>query len=221
VQFFRSCMLIGSTFLFFTAIKVVPIAQAASISFTAPLIVVMLAGPMLGERIPLSRVVAVIVGFVGVLVVIRPGSEVFQWASLLIVASAGCFAVYQILTRRVAGFDAPATSAIYSVLVGTLLMTLIVPFGWTTPGSWIDVLLLGSLGVTGGLGHYCVARSLTYAPANLLSPFQYWQMVGAVVVGYLLFAEVPDAFTWVGTALIVAAGLYIGIREHARETVPG
>jgi len=214
VQLLRSCLLLGSTLLFFTAIKFVPIAQAASISFTAPLIVVILAGPMLGERITLARVMAVVVGFIGVLVVIRPGGAVFQWASLLIVASAGCFAVYQILTRRVAGYDSPQTSAVYSALVGSVLMSAIVPFSWTTPGSVTDVLLLGSLGVLGGLGHYCVARAMTYAPANFLSPFQYWQMVGSVAIGYFMFAEVPDTFTWIGSALIIAAGLYVGLRAQ-------
>ena len=212
VQFFRSCMLIGSTFLFFTAIKFVPIAQATSISFTTPLIVVVLAGPMLGEKVTLPRVMAVILGFVGVLVVIRPGADVFQWASLLIVASSTCYAVYQVLTRRVAGFDAPETSVVYSALLGSVLMSVVVPFSWKTPGSWSDVLVLGSLGVLGGLGHYCVARAMTCAPANFLSPFQYWQMVGSVAVGYLMFAEIPDSFVWLGTALIIAAGLYVGIR---------
>jgi len=215
VQFLRGCMLISSTFLFFSAIRFVPIAQAASISFTAPLIVVMLAGPMLGERVTLSRVMAVIVGFAGVLVVIRPGAAVFQWASLLIVGSAACYAVYQVLTRRVAGFDAPETSVVYSALLGSVLMSAIVPFSWRTPASAADVLLLGSLGVLGGLGHYCVARAMTYAAANFLSPFQYWQMVGSVIVGYWLFGEIPDAFTWIGAALIIAAGVYVGLRGQS------
>lgn len=220
VQFFRSCMLISSTFLFFTAIKVVPIAQAASISFTAPLIVVLLAGPMLGEKVTLARVMAVVVGFVGVLVVIRPGAAVFQWASFLIVGSAACYAMYQVLTRRVAGFDPPETSVVYSALVGSVLMSLVVPFSWKTPGTWTDVLLLGSLGVLGGLGHYCIARAMTYAPANFVSPFQYWQLVGSVAVGYLMFGEVPDAFVWLGAALIIAAGLYVGLRGQPRAPAP-
>lgn len=219
VQFLRSCMLISSTFLFFSAIKFVPIAQAASISFTAPLIVVLLAGPMLGERVTLPRLLAVIIGFVGVLVVIRPGAAVFQWASLLIVGSAACYAVYQVLTRRVAGFDAPETSVVYSALLGSVLMSAIVPFSWRTPDAWSDVLLLASLGVLGGLGHYCVARAMTYAAANFVAPFQYWQMVGSVIVGYLLFGEMPDAFTWVGAALIIAAGLYVGLRGQPKAGV--
>jgi len=216
VQFVRSCALITSTFLFFTAVKVVPIAQAASISFTTPLIVAILAGPMLGERITRARVAALFVGFAGVLVVIRPGAAVFQWASVLIIGSATCYAIYQVLTRRVAGHDAPETSVVYSALVGSILMSLIVPFSWKTPASLTDVLLLGSLGVFGGLGHYCIARAMTCAPANFVSPFQYWQMIGSVAVGYLLFAEVPDAFTWIGAGLIIAAGLYIGLAEGRR-----
>lgn len=218
VQFLRSCLLIASTFLFFSAIRYVPIAQAASISFTAPLIVAILAGPMLGEKVTPARVLALIVGFVGVLVVIRPGAAVFQWASLLIVGSATSYAIYQILTRRVAGFDAPETSVVYSALVGSVLMSVVVPFSWKTPASWTDGLLLASLGVLGGLAHYSMARAMTYAPANFLSPFTYWQMVGSVVVGYLMFSEVPDAYTWAGAGLIIAAGIYVGLKGQAPKT---
>lgn len=218
VQFLRSCLLMGSTFLFFSAIRFVPIAQAASISFTAPLIVAILAGPMLGEKVTPARVLALIVGFVGVLVVIRPGAAVFQWASLLIVGSATSYAIYQILTRRVAGFDAPETSVVYSALVGSVLMSVVVPFSWTTPASWTDGLLLASLGVLGGLAHYSMARAMTYAPANFLSPFTYWQMVGSVVVGYLMFSEVPDTCTWAGAGLIIAAGIYVGLKGQAPKT---
>lgn len=209
VQFLRSCLLITSSFLFVSAVKYVPIAQAASISFTTPLIVAILAGPMLGERITRARIVGLAIGFAGVLVVIRPGADVYHWASLLILANAACYAVYQVLTRRVAGVDSPETSVVYSALVGTLLMSAIVPFTWRTPPGWTDAGLLASLGVLGGLGHYCIARAMTFAPANFVSPFQYWQMVGSVAVGYLMFSEVPDAFTWLGAAMIIGAGLYV------------
>ena len=217
VQFLRSCLLIASTSLFFSAIRHVPIAKAASISFTAPLIVMLLSAPLLGERVTRTRLLAAMVGFGGVLIVIRPGFEVFHWASLLILGSASCYAVYQVLTRLVAGIDRPETSVVYSVLVGAVLMSLIVPFSWKTPDSVVDALLLGSLGVFGGLGHYCVARAMTYAPANFVSPFQYWQMIGSVAIGYLLFAEVPDAFTWLGAALIIGAGIFIGLWGGGRS----
>lgn len=212
VQLARSCMLLTSTFLFFSALKFISVAQAASISFVAPLIVVLLAGPVLGEKVSLGRVIAVLFGFFGVLVVIRPGSSVFQWASLLVLGSAACYAVYQLLTRLVAGVDKPETSVVYSALVGSVILSFVVPWFWKTPERWMDVLLLCSLGALGATGHYCVARALTYAPANFVSPFHYWQMVGSVAVGYLLFGDLPDEFTWIGTALIIGAGLYVGLR---------
>jgi drug/metabolite transporter (DMT)-like permease len=219
VQLARSLASLASTTLFFSGVKFIPLAEAASISFMSPFIVALLAVPMLGEAVRLSRLAAVAVGFLGVVVVIRPGGDVFNWASLLIVGSSLCYATYQILTRYVAGEDRPETSVVYSALVGTVVMTGVVPFFWTTP-SPADALLLASLGVLGGLGHYCVARALTYATASVASPFQYWQLVGSVLVGYLLFADLPDRYTWLGAALIIGSGLFIGWRE-SRERAAG
>lgn len=216
-QIARGSLLLLSTSCFFYAVQFVPLAKAASISFTAPLLVTILAVPLLGERIGLNRLFAVLVGLVGVLIVIRPGSEVFQWASLLILCSAASYGLYQIFTRQVAGHDAPETSVVYSALVGTVIMSIAVPFFWTAPTSLTDVVILSSLGVFGGLGHYCVARAMTYGPANVLSPFQYFQMIGSVVVGFLMFSEVPDAFTWLGAAVIIASGLFIGWLESRRR----
>ncbi|MCW5749429.1 MAG: DMT family transporter [Alphaproteobacteria bacterium] len=216
----RSLLLLASTAMFFTAVKDIPLAKAASISFTAPLIVALLALPILGERIGPARLTAVLIGFGGVLIVIRPGSELFQWASLLIVGSSSCYALYQIFTRKVAGHDAPETSVVYSALIGTLITSFIVPFVWTTPVTWRDGLIMASLGVFGGLGHYCVARSMTYAAANIVSPFQYFQMVGSVVVGYVLQSHLPDGYTWLGAAIIIGSGLYIGWAETRAKQVP-
>ncbi|NDH60469.1 MAG: DMT family transporter [Alphaproteobacteria bacterium] len=215
-QFGRSIMLLTSTFLFFSAIKFVPIASAAAVSFTAPLVVVLLAWPLLGERITLSRLLAVTTGFAGVMVVIRPGSDVFQWASVMILGSATCYAIYQILTRRVAGLDDPATSVFYSALLGTIVMSFFAPFNWRTPDNWRDGLMLASLGAFGGLGHYCVAKAMTYASANFVAPFNYTQIIGSVIVGYLFFAEVPDLYTWIGAAIIVSAGLAVGWQGRRR-----
>jgi drug/metabolite transporter (DMT)-like permease len=212
-QILRSLLLMGSTVCFFTALRYLPLAQAASISFTAPLIVTLLAWPLIGERISLARLAAVMLGFAGVLIVIRPGSDVFHPASLLVVASATFYGLYQIYTRKVAGQDRPETSAVYSALIGTGVMGLAAYSSWVTPQSWTDVGLLCSLGILGGLGHYCVARAMTYAQASILAPFQYWQMVGSVAIGYLISGMLPDAYTWLGSAVIVVAGLLIGWRE--------
>lgn len=216
-QITRSIVLLMSTFMAFTGFKYLELAKAASISFTAPFIVTLLAWPILGERISLPRLLTVLVAFVGVIIVIRPGSNVFQWASFLALGSATCYAIYQVVTRRVAGGDLPETSAVYSVLIGALVMSLIVPFVWTPVQSVGDALLLFTLGILGGLGHYCVARAMTYGPANILSPFSYWQMVGSVIVGYFVSGRLPDAWTWTGAGVIIGAGLFLAWREaHAR-----
>src|SRR3979490_3096294 len=148
-QLVNSVMMLLSTLLFFSAVKSVGVAEAISISFVAPLAVVFLAWPLLGERIAARRVDGVVVGFIGVLVVIRPGTSVFQWASVLLLGSAICYAIYQIIIRRLAGIDHPATSIFYSVLLGAIVMSALMPFVWTTPRSWLDLLLLLSLGALG------------------------------------------------------------------------
>jgi drug/metabolite transporter (DMT)-like permease len=216
-QVVNSVMMLLSTLFFFSAVKYVGVAEAISISFVAPLVVVFLAWPILGERITPTGVVAVVLGFVGVLVVIRPGSALFQWASVLLLGSAICYAIYQIIIRRLAGVDHPATSIFYSVLLGAILLSALVPFVWKAPRDGGDWLLLCSLGALGGLGHYCVARAMTYASANFVAPFNYTQMIGSVIVGYLMFAEVPDLYTWLGTALIVGAGLLVGWQGRRRR----
>lgn len=205
-----SVMMLLSTLCYFTAAKYVGVADAIAVSFVAPLAVVFLAWPLLGERITAIRLGAVVLGFIGVLIVIRPGSSVFQPASLLLLGSALCYAIYQIYIRRLAGIDHPATSIFYSVLLGSVIMTCVVPFVWTTPKSWQHWALFFSTGAIGALGHYCVARAMTYASANFIAPFNYTQIIGSVIVGYLMFAEMPDLYVWLGTALIVSAGFMVG-----------
>jgi drug/metabolite transporter (DMT)-like permease len=213
-QFVRSMMQLLSTSMFFFGVQFIPLADAAAISFMGPFIVTLMAVPMLGERISTARLIAVLVGFFGVLIVIRPGTEVFQWHSVLIIGSATCYALYQVLTRKVAGHDSPATSAVYSALLGSAVLSLLMPFRWqATPDTWHDIVLLSSLGILGGVGHYCVARAMMYAPANVISPFMYFQMIGSVLVGWLLFEHLPDAWTWLGAAVLIGSGLYIGWRE--------
>jgi drug/metabolite transporter (DMT)-like permease len=219
-QIVRSGVHLMSMLFFFTGVKYLPLAKAASISFTAPFFVALLAWPMLGERITPGRLMAVVVAFAGVLVVIRPGSEVFQWASLLMLGSAVCYALYQILTRRVARHDTAETSAVYSASVGTVVMSLVAPFVWTPIAGWTDAALLFSLGIIGGTAHYFVARAMIYAQANIIAPFGYWQLVGSVIVGYLISGYLPDSFTWIGAGIIVSAGIYIAWCEARARPAP-
>jgi len=210
LQILRSCGLFTSNLCHFAAITYIPIAKAAAISLTSPLIVALLAWPMLGERTTPQRIGLLAIGFLGVLIVIRPGSEVFHWASLLVVGSAASYALYQILTRRVAGADTPETSALWSSVVGAFGMLLVVPFVWKSPESWAHGMMFAGMGVLGALGHYCVARALGYAPANIVSPFQYCQLLGSVAVGWLIFGDWPDGGTWIGAAIIIGSGLALG-----------
>lgn len=212
VQVSRSLLLITSTSCFFFAIGHVPLADATTISFTAPIIVTVLAGPALGERVSGAHWAAIGIGFAGALLVIRPTGGGFNPHALLVVGSAATYAGYQILTRHVAAFDAPETTVTYSALVGTALLSLIVPFYWTTPARLWHAALLVLLGLLGGLGHYCVARAFAIVPASIVSPFHYAQLVWAALLGYLVFGDVPGATTWLGAALIIGSGLFIALR---------
>jgi drug/metabolite transporter (DMT)-like permease len=222
VQVSRSVLLITSTTCFFFAIGRIPLADATAVSFTAPIIVAVLAGPLLRERVTALHWTAIAIGFAGALLVIRPTGSGFDPAALLVLGSAATYAAYQLLTRHVAAFDPPETTATYSALVGTLLLTVIVPFYWTTPARVWHAALLAALGLFGGLGHYCVARAFALAPASIISPFHYVQLVWAAVLGYLVFGDVPAAETWLGAALIIGSGLFIalGATHRAGRAAP-
>ena len=212
----RSACLFVSNLSFFFAITYIPIGKAVSINMVGPLFVALLAWPMLGERTTPGRVVAVTVGFLGVLVIIRPGTEVFHWAVLFIIFSALTNSLYQIFTREIAGTEAPETSAIYSSVVGAFGMLLVLPFVWITPATFLELMLFCSLGVLGAISHYFVALSLGFAPANIVTPFQYVHLIGAVLVGYVMFDNLPDALTWLGAAIVIASGLYVGWTQTRR-----
>jgi len=217
LQITRSVIQFVSNLSFTAGIIYQPIADAAAISMTGPLIVALLAWPMLGERTGLVHAGAILLGFIGVLFVIRPGGDVFHPSALFILGSAVCYALYQIFTRMVANTDPPETTTFYSSFFGAIGMLVILTFIWVTPGSLRDILYFCSLGVLGGAGHYLIVRALGWAPANIISPFQYFQLIGSVIVGYLMFTQLPDAMTWLGAAIIVAAGLTLGWTQARRR----
>ncbi|PZW37619.1 threonine/homoserine efflux transporter RhtA [Humitalea rosea] len=216
LQLVRAMTLTGSNLCFFLAVSMIPLAKAAAISLSAPLIVAALAWPMLRERTTPMRIATVVAGFIGVLVVIRPGGELFQPASLLVLGSASFYGVYQILTRRIAPFDSPATSALWSPLVGAVGLLAVLPFVWRTPASLGDLAMFLACGTLGAIGHYFVARAMTYAAANVISPFGYFQLLSSVVVGWLFFDNLPDGGTWIGAAIIVGSGLVLAWDQRRR-----
>jgi drug/metabolite transporter (DMT)-like permease len=210
----RGLTLALATVCLFTAISVVPLADAYTISFTAPLMVTLLSIPILGERVGARRWTAVLVGFAGVLVVIRPGFVGVHWALLLPLVTAACFAIYQILTRIASrdGDETPIGMVFYLAWVGAAVMTVIVPFHWqpVTASDWPLMVTMGALGAT---GHVILVRALTIAPASLLAPFIYLQIVWALAIGWIWFGDLPDVWMLLGCAIIVGSGLYVLYRE--------
>lgn len=219
LQTIRGLFAIVSSMFYFTALASASLATAAAISFTAPLILTALSGPVLGENVGPHRWGAVIVGFAGALIVVRPGTgSAGSWAALMLLGSATCTGLYQLLTRKLAGQDRAETTSLLSGLIGGGVVTLAIPFVWTTPDHWWVWALSLALGVIGGTGHFLLTMAFERGPASLLSPFNYLQLLGATVTGYTLYGDLPDRVTWLGAAVIVAAGLYIGFRAHRIKT---
>jgi drug/metabolite transporter (DMT)-like permease len=213
-QLVRSCLLLASTAFYFTALGFVGLATAATISFMTPCLIAVLAGPFLGEHVGWRRWTAVATGFLGVLAVVRPGADVGNLASLLVLGSAACSALYDLLTRRLVASDPPETTVGYAAVVGTVLLGLVVPFAWTATRSWGSLATMLSLGLWGGLGHYLTARAYYCAPASVVAPFSYLQLVGAAIAGYLVFGDIPGGGVWIGAGLIVASGLFLAYTER-------
>ncbi|MGH8764823.1 MAG: DMT family transporter, partial [Burkholderiales bacterium] len=182
-----------------------------------PLFVTVLAVPMLGERLDPSRAVAIVLGLIGAIVVVRPGSAVFTWYALLPMGMAVCNALYQILTRKVAGLEHPMTSLAWGAIVGAVLLTLVAPFAWQTPQSAFHWALLGLMGLLASIGHYLLIRAFEFAGATLLAPFTYTTLVWAMLLGFLVFGQFPDTVSLCGSAIIVGSGLFLA--GHQRLAV--
>jgi drug/metabolite transporter (DMT)-like permease len=218
IQIGRSILMLLSNLLFVMAIGRIPLATASAIGFTSPLIVTALSVPLLRERVGWRRWCAVLVGFAGALMVIRPGSGFGDPAVLLLLLSALAYALYQIATRQVSQYDNAATGIIFAALFGSLAMSLVMPFVFVMPRTLFDSLLFCSLGLLGGFGHYLVICAFQRGRAAVIAPFGYVELIGATILGYLIFDHVPDLSTGIGASVIIASGIYIALRErHLRE----
>lgn len=218
LQIARSAMLFCATCFFFSGLYFMELAENVAIFEIAPLLITVLSAIILREHVGPRRWMAVMIGLIGALIIIRPGMDVFQLASLLPMAAAFCFASYQIATRYL-GADEPIwTTMLYTTGVGTLLGSLALPFVWQTP-ELADLGLMTIFGLFGMAGHFCLVYALTQAPASVLAPFNYAGFVWAAAMGFLVFAEVPDAITLLGAAIIIGAGVYVWHRERVRGAV--
>ncbi|MEC9344644.1 MAG: DMT family transporter [Pseudomonadota bacterium] len=216
LQLLRSALLFSCTAVYFIAIQHLDLTMAAAISFTSPIIVTALSVPMLGEQVGIRRWIAVVVGFAGALLVIRPGGDSFHWAMLLVAFNAFAYAFYQLLTRKAAS-EPPETSMIWSAIVGAVVASFLLIDGFELPRTaWHWVLFL-SMGFIGGIGHYFVVKAFQHATVAVVTPFSYFQLVGATTLGFFIFGDIPDRWTWVGASIIVGSGLYITWREQKKK----
>ena len=214
LQIGRSILLLGSTLLNFFALRWLQLDQATSILFATPFLVALMSGPILGEWIGWRRWVAICVGFAGVIVVTRPGFGGISPAALLSVASLCCYAFYIISTRVLARTDSSETTLFYSNLFGAVVMTMVVPFVWTTPDRWLHVGLMLGMGALGSTGHYLLIIAHRVAPPVVLAPFMYTQLIWVIALGFLIFGDLPNHWTLAGAATVVASGLYLLHRER-------
>ena len=216
LQIGRSTLLLGSTMLNFFAIKYLQLDQALTITFSTPFFVAAMSGPVLGEWVGPRRWAAIAVGFVGVLVVTRPGLNAVHPAVLLSAGGALCYAAYALSTRILARTDSNQTTLFYSNLVGAVVMLPAVVAVWTTPDSLLISLLMVATGALASTGHYLLIVAHRLAPASVLSPFIYSQLAWTVALGYAVFGDVPNRWTMAGAAIVVASGLYLLHRERVR-----
>ncbi len=214
IQLARGLLLAGATFLYFTSLKVLPLAEAAAIGLVLPLFVAALAVPILRERLDAPRLVAIVTGLAGALIIVRPGSDLFTLYALLPMAMALCNALYQILTRKVAGVEHPLTSLLWGAMVGAVLLSATLPFAWKTPDTAAHWALLGVLGVFASIGHYLLIRAYDYAPAILLAPFTYTALIWAMLLGFFVFGNFPDGWSLAGMAVIAISGLFLASRQR-------
>jgi drug/metabolite transporter (DMT)-like permease len=205
--------MLGATLFFILGLSRLPIAEATAIGFVSPLFVTALSIPMLGETIGPRRWVAVVVGFLGVLVVIRPGTSAFNPAALFPIASSSCWAIGLVLTRTMHRTDRTLTILFYSTLIGFALAGVAMPVVWRMPDLPALALMVGQ-GSLSTIGQTLLIAAFGRAGASVLAPFSYSQMLWATLLGYLLFSTIPDALTWTGAAIIIASGLYILHRER-------
>jgi len=214
LQITRSLLLVASTALNFIALRWLQLDEALSIIFTFPFIVAIVSGPMLGEWIGWRRWSAICVGFGGVLLITRPGFGGMHPAALITLVGTVCYGFYAVITRIVSRVDSNQTSLFYANFIGALVMLPVIPFVWTTPDSWLIALMMLGTGVLGSAGHFLLISGHRLAPAAVLSPFVYTQLIWVVILGYWVFDHVPNRWTLAGAAIVIGSGLYLLYRER-------
>jgi len=215
LQALRSLLLFGSTASVVLALRQLQLAETATISFLTPIFVALLAGPLLGERVGSARMIAIAVGFLGVLIATRPGTSAFQPIVLVAVAGVACNSGYVLATRKLAGLDSSATTLLWTQAAGVVLLPPMLPWVWTWPESIHVWLAMAGLGAFAAAGHGLLIVAHKYAPAPVLTPFSYTQLIWMIVSGFVVFGDWPPTATLGGAAVVVACGVWLAVRERA------
>lgn len=210
----RGVFLSLSTVLNFFALQTLQLAETSAISFFGPILMIALAGPLLGEWVGWRRWVAVLVGFLGVLIITRPGLGDFAIGYVYAIVGIVCATFYGLLTRKLSATETPESLMFYPALIASVVLLPAVPFYGAVPTDPISILLLLVVGAAGGGGHWFVVLAYRKATASALAPYPYLQMVWMIITGYLVFAQLPDMWTLVGAAVVIASGLYAIHRER-------
>jgi drug/metabolite transporter (DMT)-like permease len=217
LQILRGLMLTCMTAMNFWALQYLQLAETGAIQFSVPIMIALFSVWHLGERQSMSRWVAIAAGFVGVLIIIRPGSHAFHPAILLSLGNAVMYAVFNMITRHLGAQDHPAATQWISALVPTLVLTPFAFLNWQTPNDWVSWSFILLAGLCGGLGHFASAMAHRYASAAVLGPFLYQQIIYMTLLGWLMFDQVPDPMVVAGAVLVVVSGLYL-LRQEFRST---
>jgi drug/metabolite transporter (DMT)-like permease len=217
LQLLRAALMAVMTALNFWALQYLQLAETSSIMFSTPILVALLAAPMLGESLDRARWMAILAGFAGVLIIIRPGMQGFHPALLICLMNAVLYAMFNLMTRRLAAYDSPETSQFLSALGATLALAPFALAAWQTPATGLEWSVAFLMGLFGGLGHYGLALAHRYAPASVLAPFLYQQILYMMVLGYFIFGDVPNPAVLTGAAVVIASGLYLLWREQRKS----
>ncbi len=213
-QILRAVFMFGSTIFNFLALQTLQLAETVSINFASPMVITALAGPILGEWAGWRRWLAVSVGFIGVVVITRPGLGGFGIGHLFSICAMLSSSMYTIMTRQMGGRETAESLILYSAIVPAVFMLPALPLAGSLPAHLYDWVVLFGLGVFGGFGHWLLIKAYQRATATALAPYPYLQMVWMIILGWLVFDQLPDRWTLAGAAIIVASGLYIIHREH-------
>lgn len=210
----RALMFVAMTGINFWSLQYLQLTVTSSIFFSVPIMIALASAPLLGEKLDAGRWIAILAGFAGVLVIIRPGSAEFHPAMLASVVNAMLYAAFMMMTRRLAAYDSPETIQ-YLPAVGAAIG--LAPFAlaaWESPNGWLEWTVACLLGVLGACGHYLLALAHRYAPASVIAPFLYQQVIYMALFGYLVFGDVPSPGLWLGAAIVIGSGLYLFYRER-------